>query len=124
MKRIGITGSRTRNTDMDFEALKAIFFKIYEKGDIIVSGGASRGADHFAKIIADRSNGKIEYVPIEPKYEVYGDRAPLVRNKRIAEQTDILIAMPNPDSRTQGTSHTIVEFLKVHNNDESLVYFV
>jgi hypothetical protein len=123
VKRIGITGSRSRNSEMDYQALKKKFFEIYQKGDIIVSGDASAGADHFADLISMRM-GITRTPPIEPDYNKHGRRAPLERNCIIARECDILIAMPNPDSRTQGTRDTITKFLEVHNNDESLVYFV
>ena len=127
MKRIGITGSRSRNSPDDFERLENKFFELYENGDIIISGGAKAGADHFAQIIADRSNGKISHVPFEATPELYmkyGRKAPLIRNTRIAKESDILIAMPNPDSRTQGTMDTVTKFLEIHNNDKTKLYLI
>jgi hypothetical protein len=121
MKKIGITGSRSRNSTEDYKLLKDLFFRLYEKGDIIVSGDASAGADRFADLIS--MNMHIPRTPpIKPEYEKYGREAPLKRNLTIAKECDILIAMPNPDSRTQGTADTIAKFLKVHDNDKSKVH--
>ena len=53
MKYIGIVGSRKRNSEHDLKCCIDQFFKIYEEGDIVVSGGCKSGADNFAQIICD-----------------------------------------------------------------------
>lgn len=52
MKRIGIIGSRRRNTFEDFKLTYEAFLKVYRPGDIIVSGGCKEGGDRFAEIIS------------------------------------------------------------------------
>ena len=70
--------------------------------DVIVSGGA-RGSDTYAREFALRHN--LEFIEIKPDYHRYGSCAPLVRNKKIVEACDSLLAFWNGNSR--GTIHTI-----------------
>ena len=53
MKRIGIVGSRRRNSPEDFLLVQEAFCQIYEEGDIIVSGGCPKGGDAFAMLLMD-----------------------------------------------------------------------
>lgn len=104
MKTIGIIGSRRRNTPEDFETLVKEFFKIYEDGDQIVSGGCSKGGDRFAEIIARKYQ-----IPIKIYYAQWdelGKIAGFTRNTKIAEDSDILIALVASD-RTGGAEDTI-----------------
>jgi len=43
MKRIGIVGSRRRNSEEDYRLLEKKFLEIYENGDELVSGGCPKG---------------------------------------------------------------------------------
>jgi hypothetical protein len=108
-KRIGIIGARCRNSDKDLEQLKEEFFKIYNDGDIIVSGGCPKGGDRFAEIIAKElglteQNGKL--IIFRAEWDKYGKSAGYKRNGLIAEGCDILLAVVAP-SRTGGTEDTI-----------------
>ena len=109
MKTIGIVGSRRRNSDVDFELLKKIFFDIYEEGDKIVSGGCPRGADKFAEIIAkelgltEENGGLILH---RAEWDKHGKGAGFVRNTYIARDSDIIIACVASD-RKGGTEDTI-----------------
>ena len=104
-KRIAIVGSRRRNTANDHVALCAAFDKIYNRGDIIVSGGCSRGADNMAESIA-----RVRQIPIMIWYANWdgpdGKAAGFVRNTDIVEDCDIVLAMVAPD-RTGGTEDTV-----------------
>ncbi|MBE6757927.1 MAG: DUF2493 domain-containing protein [Ruminococcaceae bacterium] len=68
----------------------------------IVSGGA-RGVDTSAARWA-RANG-IPLTEFLPKYEIYGRRAPLVRNVTIVEYSDLVLAFW--DGRSRGTAFVI-----------------
>lgn len=111
--KIGIIGSRRRNTEEDLNKVTEIFNKIKsENNDIsIVSGGATNGGDHFAEIIACLQN-----IPIKiyyPDWEKYGRIAGFMRNTDIAKDSDILIACIH-SSQTGGTEDTIKKFKKFH----------
>lgn len=68
----------------------------------IISGGAI-GIDSCAKQYALKKN--ISFTEFLPQYELYGKRAPLVRNRLIAEYSDIIIAFW--DKSSKGTAHTL-----------------
>ena len=73
----------------------------------IVSGGA-KGIDEAARSVADELG-----IPIKeflPDYPAYGKRAPLVRNDRIIEYADMVLAFWDGDSH--GTQYVIAECLK------------
>ena len=74
----------------------------------IVSGGA-KGVDSCAAEYA-REN-KIPLVEFLPEYSLYGKRAPLNRNKKIAEYADEGIAFW--DGYSRGTKYTINIFQKL-----------
>jgi len=109
MKIIGIIGSRRRNNSNDYRKVHEAFLEIYEEGDCIVSGGCPSGADRFAEKIAKRHG-----IPITiyyPDWQKYGKVAGLIRNSKIAQQADILIACVAED-RQGGTEDTITKFRK------------
>ena len=47
-------GTRTRDTEKDFQLVYDEFKKYYEEGDVIISGGCRKGGDRFAEVIARR----------------------------------------------------------------------
>lgn len=118
MKKIIIIGSRRRNTEEDFKAVYAEFSKYFTPGDMIISGGCSKGGDRFAEIIAERlgmteDNGKLTIhrpgrVPSgSPAWEytkAYFERNTLVAKE--VENDSIIIACCSLD-RTGGTEDTI-----------------
>jgi hypothetical protein len=110
MKTIGVIGSRSRDSlGHDLGIVKKAVMNVYEEGDMLVSGGASAGADRFAEMIA-----RTEQIPIiiyYAKWKKYGMSAGFQRNGDIAEEADILVACVNPD-RTGGTEDTIKKFIK------------
>ena len=109
MKKIGIIGTRRRNSGEAFKKIKEAFFEIYEDGDMLVSGGCPKGGDRCAEQIAK------EYgIPITiyfPNWKKFGRGAGLVRNGDIANNSDVLIACVAKD-RKGGTEDTIKKFLK------------
>jgi hypothetical protein len=109
-KVIGIVGSRSRDTGSDLSKCREAFFSIYKPGDTIVSGGCPKGGDRFAQIIA-KSNGltiTIHY----PDWDGKGEIAGFLRNTKIAEDCDVLIAVAAYD-RTGGTEDTIKKAKKL-----------
>ena len=107
MKKIGIIGTRKRNTHDDFIDIKDKFFKLYEDGDQIVSGGCPKGADNFAEEIARIEGVSITiHYPNWSRYETREDNQPnpaaFIRNTTIAQYSDIIIACVNNPSDTLG----------------------
>ncbi len=102
-KVIGIVGSRRRNTANNMVELLVAFDRIFVPGDSIVSGGCPKGADNFAEHIA-----KARGIPIVIHHPDWskGRWAGLARNTLIAEDCDVLLAMPSA-TRTGGTEDTI-----------------
>lgn len=129
MQKIGIVGSRRRDSDKDFFVLKDAFFEVFQPGDQIISGGCPKGGDRFAEVLAlhlGSGRGCTAFLrlgtrarqihlatnpdaPItihEPRWKEHGKRAGFIRNAFIAEDSDILLALPAAD-RTGGTEDTI-----------------
>jgi hypothetical protein len=111
--KIGIVGSRRRNTEKDYQKVLLEFNKHYTKGDIIISGGCWKGADKFAERIAKEYN-----IPIEIYYadwKKYGKVAGFLRNTIVVEKANTLIACVAED-RQGGTEDTIKKFIKKNGN--------
>jgi hypothetical protein len=97
-----------------------MFDKIYEVGDVIVSGGCPKGDDWFAEIIASEMNIPIIiHHPDKSKMVLNGHnhrsefrKVAFERNTLIAKDSDVLIACVSPD-RTGGTENTIKKFIKM-----------
>ena len=108
--KIGIVGSRRRNSIEDYNLVKAKFFEIYKPGDWIVSGGCPNGADAMAEKIA-KDNG-LPILIFYPNWTKFKKAAGIIRNSDIAKNSDILIACVAAD-RTGGTEDTIKKFLDI-----------
>ena len=118
MKRIIIIGSRRRNSNMDFWIVYEHLINIYEKGDILVSGGCPKGGDLFAEILSSKHNIPIVIFPAD--WKKYGCAAGFIRNTIIAQNGDIVIACVAPD-RTGGTEDTIKKFKKFNPNGKIIL---
>ena len=110
--KLGIVGSRRRATGKDLILIKKRVEKL--QPEMIISGGCSEGADHFAEMIA-RGLG-IPITIYHPKLEGikgYHEvvKAMYARNLLIAQNSDHLIALVAPD-RKGGTEDTIKHFKK------------
>lgn len=118
MIKLGIVGSRKRDTPADFKKVWSAYDDVVQKNGgeiVIVSGGAYKGGDRFAVAIARDQGGKmITYFPYGHNTLDYYSR-----NRRIAEESDILIACVAPD-RKGGTENTIQQF-KIHHPDGELI---
>jgi tRNA(Ile)-lysidine synthase TilS/MesJ len=130
MITIGIVGSRRRAEPADFTLLTEAFFRIYQPGDRIVSGGCAKGADAFAEELA-KSCGisiTIHYprkADLDAELAKKNPRAAITkinyeRNQRIADEADILIALTALD-RKGGTEDTIKRFLRRPGTTGSLI---
>lgn len=93
--RLAIIGSRTC-------PLAYIGFYLPFVPDIIVSGGAKR-ADTYAQEYAVKDN--IPLIEFLPDYQKYGRKAPLLRNLKIVDNCDSLLAFC--DGKSRGTKFTI-----------------
>jgi predicted Rossmann fold nucleotide-binding protein DprA/Smf involved in DNA uptake len=123
MNKIGIVGSRRRDTTADLEACRKVFLSIYEKGDTLVSGGCPKGGDKFAQIFAkeynipinihypDKSKLDPEKMKSNPKW-AYAE-INYARNTLIAQDSDILIAVVASD-RKGGTEDTLKKATKMN----------
>jgi hypothetical protein len=104
MKTIGIVGSRRRCDKIDLDKLKTSFNSIFEKGDRIVSGGCFKGGDKFAELLAEELGLSITIHHAD--WNNRGRAAGFIRNSKIAEDCDILLALVAKD-RTGGTEDTV-----------------
>ena len=119
MKKIGIIGTRDKNKAEDFKKVQDKFLELYEDGDWIVSGGAKDGGDAFAERLSIKH--QVPILIYRAKWKKYGKPAGLIRNPDIAEWSDVLIAIQDPErTKDRGTEDTIKHFLK--DNDESKLY--
>lgn len=115
---IGICGSRELFDNQILESIKATVKRVIEEHRVpshkvlIISGGA-KGVDTLAKIVALKMG--LDMLIVKPNYKENPTVAPLRRNDRIVELSDVLIAVPSDKSR--GTWYTITRFksCKPHN---------
>lgn len=118
--KLGVVGSRRRNSIKDKKLLKEFIYKAKQLfGNLeLISGGCPKGADRFADEIAYELNIPIiNHYPDKSKlssnpkrYEftkIYYDR-----NILIAKDCDCLVALVAYD-RKGGTEHTIKETIKL-----------
>jgi len=96
--KLGIIGTK------DFKNYKFFSKAIsrFKNISLIISGGSS-GTDFMAKKYA-RDN-KIEFIEFPPDRNKHGDEAKHVRDRLIAENSDIIIAFW--DGKCEGTEYTI-----------------
>lgn len=118
--KLGIVGSRRRATGKDLILIKKRVGEL--QPEMIISGGCSEGADHFAEMIA-RELGipiTIYYPKLDStKRYAYHEvvKAMYARNLLIAQNSDHLIALVAPD-RKGGTENTIGFFKNTHQEEE------
>lgn len=125
MKRIGIIGSRSRNSSEDFKILIGVLMNILEEGDTFVSGGCRKGGDYFAELLAKKYKIPIEIFKPETEPGCSRNeyaRAAYKRNELIAANSDILVALVS-ENRLGGTEHTIKKFIQMKENvaDRNLI---
>lgn len=112
--RVGIVGSRRAGKEK-YSFIKKKIDEVLEKfgvEDVVIVSGGARGIDKMAERYAREKGYKLEV--FYPNYDLYGRKAPLIRNEKIAERCDLLIAFP--DDKSRGTWHCVrkaTEFGKV-----------
>jgi len=136
-KVIGIIGTRSRNSEEDFQPTEKAFLEVYEKGDTICSGLCPKGGDRFAVLLANQlklPNNKRLWFPakwddlkapnVRIKYNKYGKpynaAAGFARDTDIARESDILIACVAKD-RKGGTEDTIKKWKEFHKGKEPIL---
>ena len=136
-KVIGIIGTRSRDSLIDYREVRSAFNEVYQEGDYICSGLCPKGGDRFAVIIANELRlpkhkriwfpakwDDLEAPNARIKYNKYGKPynalAGFARNIDIAKKSDILIACVAKD-RKGGTEDTIKKWKKFHPNKEPIL---
>ena len=99
---LAIVGSRTFNDWILFELEVSKLIKQYPEINTIISGGA-KGADKLAEKYA--KNYKLKKIIHYPEWDVWGNSAGMIRNKKIIKDADILIAFW--DGKSSGTENVI-----------------
>jgi hypothetical protein len=97
--KVAVVGSRSFN---DYEQVKRVLDQY--SISLIISGGA-KGADKLAERYAKENN-----IPTSiylPNYDEFGKRAPLIRNDKIVDEAELVIAFWDGESR--GTKYTIMK---------------
>ena len=126
--KIGVVGSRTRNTDYDLCMVRNQIMWLINKYGIdnitLVSGGCPKGADKFAEVVAQELNLLKTMIIHKPKKSSLDKKLMKVnpkaayaiinyaRNTLIAQDSDILIACVS-HNRKGGTEDTIKKFEKL-----------
>lgn len=101
-RRVAVVGSREFS---DYNLLDRELQLNLQEGDYIISGGA-RGADSMAQRWA-KENG-FPIIIYYPDYNRFGRGAAFARNKRIVEESDIVIAFyQHGRFQEGGTANTI-----------------
>lgn len=98
--RIAIVG--TRDTKISFDEWSEYLLGEIKNTDTIVSGGA-KGIDTYAANLAKLCGCKL--VEFKPEYKRYGRAATIIRNTKIVEESDMVVAFPSDSSK--GTYDTI-----------------
>lgn len=117
--RVGVVGSRRRDSDKDFNIIYSYGYALINKARkanaelVFISGGCKQGADFFIKKFCEHNNIQlIEHLPNFNGLEAHNKNYRMVveryyaRNKLIAQDSDFIIAMVAPD-RKGGTENTI-----------------
>jgi DNA recombination-mediator protein A len=101
MTKIGIVGSR--NISSQTAELVREYIRNLTDADLEIISGSARGVDSVAANEATLLNIKVtEFVP---EYFEYGRIAPLIRNDRIVDASDKIVAFW--DGQSKGTKYTI-----------------
>lgn len=113
--RLAIIGSRSF-TDIDLA--ERVFVSFFPKGKVslIVSGGA-RGADLIGRELSKKHS--IELLEFIPDWGALGKSAGFIRNRKIIESSDMVLAFHDGQSRGTQNSLDVARELK----KPSLVWF-
>jgi len=111
-KKIAVVGSRGFNDYSFLERTLAPYSPF-----ILVSGGA-RGADSLAERFADENS--LEKIIFKPDWNKYGKRAGFLRNIKIVDESDMVIAFW--DGNSPGTKSSI-DLAKKGNKELSVIRY-
>lgn len=103
---IGIIGSRSfYDRSVLDQIMKALFenYPILNDYDIVICSGGAKGADTLAQSYA-KDNGMSILIHY-PDWSQYGKKAGMVRNFKIAQISNLIIALW--DGESTGTMHTL-----------------
>lgn len=118
--KVAVVGSRIDQSDTRYPAVRNMVMSMVESIPYpctIISGGA-RGVDSFAEEGAKAVAQKFICFPAD--WDTYGKRAGYMRNERIVDAADIVLAFW--DGESKGTKHSIDLALKKRKNLR--VYFI
>jgi hypothetical protein len=126
--KIGMIGSRRRNTEQDKHIMRIALKTILDKCGVevpvtIVSGGCKKGGDRFAEELAKEFNIPIKIHYPEVKKNCSKKEYAIScwnRNTLIADDSDILISLVAKD-RKGGTEDTIKKFLRVNSREKVII---
>tara|TARA_Y100001972_G_C7441064_1_gene226353 strand:+ start:44 stop:460 length:417 start_codon:yes stop_codon:yes gene_type:complete len=104
-KRVAIVGCRNYKDYYYFKKKLNEWEKENGRIDMVVSGGA-KGVDSLATRFAEEELRQLKV--FEPDWEKYGIGAGPIRNQKIVDNSDCVIAFPSKDSR--GTWNTVIHF--------------
>ena len=103
MTTYGVVGSRCRTGEHDYQLIVNYLRSVWRDGDTLVSGGCPTGADAFAERIAAKY--ELPITVYRADWKEYGKMAGPIRNKEIAWNCDVLVALLHPWSH--GTKHCV-----------------
>lgn len=104
--RVGIVGSRRRNSRRDELFVRRLVRDLPE-GTVVVSGGCEEGADFWAEDEVKQCKHLNPPLIFRPNFNGgYDVRQYHIRNQQIAQECDVLVALPSED-REGGTESTI-----------------
>ena len=112
LKKIAVVGSRGFN---DYSLLERTLTPYLPF--VLVSGGA-RGADSLAERFADKNN--LEKIIFKPDWDKYGKRAGFLRNIKIVDESDMVIAFW--DGQSRGTKSSI-DLAREKNKELSVIQY-
>ena len=96
-KRIAVVGSREFK---NYKQLERIVLETIREGDTITSGGAKTGGDKMAYRFAETHGYDI--LICFPNWERFGKGAGFIRNKRIVQNSDLVLAFYQKGKFQQG----------------------
>lgn len=117
--RLIVAGSRDFN---NYELLKqkcdCLLSRKQQTHSIIIVSGTARGADRLGERYASERGYRVERFPADWQHD--GKAAGFIRNARMAEVADALIAFW--DGRSHGTEH-MIDLARKHELQVRVVYY-
>jgi hypothetical protein len=124
---VAIIGARNRDSRKDYDLVERAFLDWWgisgSTRDIIISGGAKTGADRFAGIISKKLGLEFNDSDYKPNYNLGFNECYFERNRRIAEDANVMIACIDPTRAKNrgGTNYTINKFQEYHPSGKLII---